>query len=231
MKALWVLSTLLVVSGCSEKQPTAKATPGPSASRTADDLRADLISFSKGMAHIDERATKDSILEEEALPEVAASNPPALPKEPRRKTAKVKAPLKKTVDSALVGDSMSFRRPFTKEEIAQYILDKYSSAAILLAAKDPGFNLVVEEGQSYSKDGAFSLLKAQWAMNHGEPEHALVQADLALRAPIYLDMDGSKKASLIRCKALDAIKAAKPSERADAAAARAWLSYNLTFTP
>lgn len=231
MKGLWVLTVLILVTGCSKKHPTAQATPEPSPTRTADDLREDLISFSRGMAHMDERASKDSTLDEEPLPEVFAPVPVPPPVASKRKTTKVDRPEKKSVDSAFAVDTVSFRRPFTKEEIAQYIMNRFLTASALLGSQDPAFHKVVEEGQAYSKDGAFSLLKAEWAMNHGDPEYALVQADLALRAPIFLVKDGSKKSSLIRCKALDVIKADKPSERADAAAARAWLTYNLTFSP
>jgi len=223
MKALVFGLAALALLGCKEREGKKYPGPTPSLTQSADGFREDLIAFSKDAAGIPREGQVDSVVKGKVIPLPVKTAPHHV----ARKTL-VPKPLSK--DSSLVGDTLPYSRPFSAGEVSRYVEEHYRAAFAQLLTSDPRFDRTVEEGQVYSQDGAFSLLRARRALSIGHFEEALVQAELAAKRGSQLDPDTKKSASRIRCETLDSIRRLRPSEEARAAASKAWLSYNLTYS-
>lgn len=230
MRMILALLISSTIWACQKKASLDTVAPDASAT-TAGEWRENLMAFSEAVGRGKGNAIP-SPEQETDIPSQVAPSP--LPQRHRRDTPgrpKVARLPNPALSVTLQEDSSDSRRPFSREEIAEFIRVRYLKAKTLLALKDPaGLNLI-EEAQVYTQDGTFALMRAEWAFLHGDAEGTLVQAELAMGRIFVLDMEGPKKASLLRCKALEAIRDAKPSDPATIRAARARLHYNLTFSP
>lgn len=228
MRAVVALLMAISLLACSKKDAVDSVRPDPEA-RTGAELREDLIDFSRQAGGQDSPSRPAPVIEEPA-PQPAQGPP--------RKTMPKKLPGKRMEPdfelpppSPAVSQEPATDRPFTPEEISRFILDRYVQAQAFLVKRDPTCLRFIKEGQTYSKDGSFHLLRAEWDLQSENPEAALVQAEQALRRPFSLNPEGPKNASLLICRALDAIKAARPSEEVQQRASAAWLKFNLTYSP
>jgi hypothetical protein len=207
--------------GCKGKADQLQSLPAPSLTESADTFREDLIEFSKDAAGLTRAEPLDSSESLRPIP------PPRIRK---FKAAKSPATHPQRIDSSLSKDTLNLSRPFSETEISRYVQEHYRAAFTQLLTGDQRFEQTVEEGQVYSKDGAFALLKARRALSLGRIEEAMVQAELAAKRGSQIDPETRKAASRLRCEALDSIRRLRPSEEARAAASKAWLSHNLMYS-